>query len=234
MLSSDDEKALQRLIDAYGGHALWRRLKSVQLRVPSLGGALVRMKGKGVTFPPFDRLTIEPHHERVTFHDYPSTGIDSVFQRGRVALGGEPLKDHRATFAGLRKHRRWRPIDVVYFFGYATTTYLSIPFRLPEWATRIEPWDGGLRVAARFPASFHTHSENQAFYFGADGLLVRHDYVADVVSRVARGAHFTDQYTRMHGLPIAGRRIVYARLGRTVSPIRVLDAEIVPLDVELA
>jgi LPS sulfotransferase NodH len=74
----------------------------------------------------------------------------------------------------------------------------------------------------------------QTVYFAADGLIVRHDYVADIVGSLARGAHFWRDYVTVDGIPIATRRIVYARLFRQPLPIVALDAQFEPPSVTLA
>ena len=61
-----------------------------------------------------------------------------VFSEGQVQLlDGPTILEARArprdSFAGLRKHRRWSPLDALYFFGYAVTHYHSLPFSLTDW-----------------------------------------------------------------------------------------------------
>ena len=74
-----------------------------------------------------------------------------------------------------------------------------------------------------FPADVPTHSRRQQFYFGADGRIVRHDYVAEVVGAWACASHFWEGYERCGGLLIARRRRVLFRIGRRPAPFRVLD-----------
>jgi hypothetical protein len=96
----------------------------------------------------------------------------------------------------------------------------------------VRPWRaGGLRVRATFPSSLHTHGPRQEFFFDAEGLLVRHDYTAEIVGRWARGAHFTSDYVEVDGLPFARERRVYARLGGVVTPLPALSARLEPLKV---
>jgi hypothetical protein len=91
--------------------------------------------------------------------------------------------------------------------------------------------DDGFALTVRFPPSLHTHSPVQTVYFALDGLIVRHDYAADIVGRLARGAHFWRDYVTVEGLPIASRRTVYARLGRLPLPLVALDAHFDPPSV---
>ena len=73
-----------------------------------------------------------------------------------------------------------------------------------------------------FPPHVQTHCQRQQFHFGADGRIIRHDYVADVIGVWARGAHFWEGYERSEGLLIARRRRVVGRLGRRLTQLSVL------------
>jgi hypothetical protein len=234
----EDDKAFQRVLEAYGGLALWRRLQHVVLQVET-SGPLPQMKGLGKTFPQFGIVSVDAVRRRAEFRDYPRAGETTIFNAGTIeVLGGDRAvvlekAVYRETFRGLKKYRRWSPADAVYFYGYALTTYFSLPFILCEYATGINEWKGGARVTARFPENFDTHSQEQTLWFDRDGLVVRHDYRADVVGWWATGAHFTSDYERMSGLPVARRRDVYARSFSAVTPIPVLSARLRPLEVKL-
>ncbi len=133
-------------------------------------------------------------------------------------------KEHRRTFTGLAKYRRWSVLDALYFFGYALWHYHVLPFTLSDaQLLRILKRHGepeGIDVL--FPPHVQTHCQRQQFYFGADGRIVRHDYVADVIGAWARGAHFWERYERSNGLLIARRRRVVGRVGRRPTPLSVL------------
>jgi hypothetical protein len=157
-----------------------------------------------------------------------------VFDRGDVRLveasSGHTRaesRDHRRSFRGLRKLRRWSVLDACYFFGYAFASYAAVPFVLPglrllgavtgRWAG--EPLAG---VQVEFPAGAQVHSRRQRYYFDRTGLLRRNDYTAEVVGAWALGAHGWDDFATVDGLPIPARRTVVLRLGRT--PIRLAPA----------
>ncbi len=226
----------------HGGLARWRRVASVELRCTSLAGLVPWMKGVGARAPRPSRVTVEPVRRRVVFHDYPAPGSRLVFDRGSVlrGAGDEPSAaggDHRARFVGLQRLRRWTPEDVCYFFGYALSHYLGLPFTLAALSPArcsLERREGRalpLIATARYGPRDHTHGRVERFYFDREGLLRRHDYVAEIIGRAAAGAHFSDDYARVDGWPIARRRVVYARLGRICSPLAVLDARLEPLAV---
>ena len=135
------------------------------------------------------------------------------------------------AFRGWRKLRRWSPADALYFFGYALTHYHGLPFTLGRarpLALRQVRYAGrtlhGIEV--ELPAELHTHSRRQTFYFEADGLLRRHDYVADIAGAWARGAHFWTDFVTVAGLEMPRVRHVVARIGRRATPFVALHAEL--------
>jgi hypothetical protein len=226
---------LERAIQRHGGWAAWRAFVGVSLRPVRLSGLLPTVKGLGRTFVLPGRIEVRPREGVTTLHDYPQPGKRGVFERGPVTLF-DRLGNHevqianpRQSFRWLRKWRRWSPADALYFFGYALAHYHALPFTLVDARPRRvvtahvrgRPVDG---VEVALPRELHTHSRVQTFYFD-DGLLVRHDYVADIVGMWARGAHFWGDFVTISGLPIARRRHVVARLGRWTTPIVALHAE---------
>jgi hypothetical protein len=206
----------------YGGRERWERLR-LTLRPLSLGGLLPWMKGSGRTFRLPAHAEIVPARAEATFFDYGTAGGTGRFQNGRVALNDAPLAEHRQTFRGLRKWRRWSPLDALYFFGYAMTHYHAVPFTLADAAIRA--WNPARRaLTVRFAPAVHTHCPVQTFYFDETGLILRHDYVADIVGGWARGAHFWRDVQDVGGFPVALHRRVVARLGTIPTPLVALDA----------
>jgi hypothetical protein len=228
---------LERAIARHGGWEAWRAVERVALAPTALTGLLPWLKGVGRTFKLPARVDVWPHARRAVFYDYPNAGGRGEFDDGRVRLldgaGAVIASDDRprASFRGWRRYRRWSPADALYFFGYALTHYHALPFSLVDarplrlCAVRFEGrrLDG---VDVELPADLHTHSRRQSFYFEADGLLRRHDYVADIVGGWARGAHFWSDFARAGGIEIAQRRHVVARLGRWAVPVVALHAEL--------
>lgn len=228
---------LERAIRRHGGWSAWQGATGISLALTSLSGLLLTAKGAGKTFPVPSRAEIWPREGVAVLHDFPSGGARGLFSSGHLQLlddGGqvrEEATNHRASFAGWRRYRRWTPLDALYFFGYALTHYHTLPFTLVDAVPlRLRTGRvGGLRlrgVEARIPPLVHTHSSVQTFYFAEDGLLRRHDYVAEVVGTWARGAHFWDDFVLAGGLPVARRRHVRARLGSIATPFVVLRAEL--------
>jgi hypothetical protein len=228
---------LERAIRRHGGWATWQALAGLSLVPSSLYGLVPVSKGLGKTFPRPRRIGVWPREGVAVFHDYPAAAECGVFSSGGVELldaGGAVTArsdDPRRSFQGWRKYRRWSPLDALYFFGYALTHYHSLPFMLVDGEPlRLRSATlGGRRlrgVEVRLPPELHTHSRVQRFYFDDDGLLRRHDYVAEVVGAWARGAHIWGDFVDVGGLPVARRRHVLARVGRITVPAVALHADI--------
>jgi hypothetical protein len=228
---------LERAVARHGGWVAWEALRCLTLAPRKLSGMIPSLKGVGRTFALPPRIDVFPHEYRAVFHDYPSAGHRGVYSAGAVQLDDASgavvasSPDHRRSFRGLRKWRRWRPADALYFFGYALTHYHGLPFTLaagrPLRLSRVRCDGRDLTgVDVELPADLHTHCRRQSFYFDEDGLLRRHDYVADIVGWMARGAHLWRDFVTAQGVPIARQRHVVARLGRRMTPLVALHAEL--------
>ena len=66
------------------------------------------------------------------------------------------------------------------------------------------------QAARRVPPSIATHSTEQTFYFGDDGLLRRLDYNVDVNVGVAI-AHYVGEYKTFEGIRVPTQRRVHRR-----------------------
>ncbi|MFE1855788.1 hypothetical protein [Streptomyces sp. NPDC059489] len=91
----------------------------------------------------------------------------------------------------------------------------AVPLHLPgvtsregeQWTENGEVWH---RLEVNFPPTIVTHSAQQTFYFGDDGLLRRLDYNVDVNVGVAV-AHYVGAYTEFDGIKVPTRRRVHRR-----------------------
>ena len=172
-----------------------------------------------------ETLTIDTRRQHAVFTPWAAPGQTLTFDTGpeRVTLqtaDGQAIDSRtspRSSYAGDDPSSPWDVLQVGYFLSYAMWNYLTIPFLLTYpgvQAREISPWqeDGqtwrGLH--ATFPASITTHSAEQVFYFGADGLLRRLDYTVEVNAGV-RVAHYTEGYKTFDGLAFPTRRRVYRR-----------------------
>lgn len=190
------------------------------------GGLLLRTRVPGNRFADY-RLEVDVDEPRAVLDPFPRDGERGVFERGAVRIetaAGEALAsrdDPRAAFSGLggaRRNLRWDALDATYFAGYAMWNYLTTPLLLTRpgvEAREGEGWEEGgerwRRLEVSFPEGVDTHSPRQTFYFDARGVLRRHDYVAEVVGRWARAAHYCDDHVRAGGLVFPTRRRVRPR-----------------------
>jgi hypothetical protein len=183
------------------------------------------LKGLGRTFFPPLRIVACIKERRVEF-DYGSHS--DIYANGAVAspLRDVSVTDGRVLFSGAT-FEPWYPEHFAYFFGYAWTNYLSLPFLLPGLelvATQVQHARHSYSV--RFPEQAHTHSPVQRFIFGSDGLLLRHDYRARLAGPLVFGAHYTGDYASYRGIQLAGRRSARPRLGRFVLPLNAIGARL--------
>jgi hypothetical protein len=235
--SGAERALLERAIRRHGGWDAWQSLRVLTIEPKVLSGMLPWLKGHRRTFRLPQRAEVHPHEQRAVFFDYPTAGARATFARGSLTMtdpGGAIVSstaDARSTFRGWRKARRWSPADALYFFGYALTHYQGLPFTLaqgtPLRSRRVRYAGRTLTgVEVELPADLHTHCRRQTFYFEEDGLLRRHDYVADIVGAWARGAHFWRDFVTVAGLEMPRVRHVVARLGRIPTPFVALHAEL--------
>jgi hypothetical protein len=121
-------------------------------------------------------------------------------------------------------------------------TYLTVPFVLtqPGFETdELDPWveDGEIwrRLRAVFPTRIASHSPEQLFYFGPDGLLRRHDYVMQVGGNSAT-ADYTDDHQVFGGMsfPTLRRAVRREPDGTTLPEPALLTMDITHVTVESA
>jgi hypothetical protein len=213
---------LEEVLDAHGGVERWAVTRRISARVQT-GGLLPRTRMPGNRFADI-HATIDAHRRRTVLDPFPREGQVGVFEGGEVRIetaDGEVLESRdapRGSFrgvSGLRRNVRWDALDAAYFGGYALNDYLTTPFLLTldgvevtegeRWEEEGEVWR---RLEVTFPEGFDTHSRRQTFYYDSLRLLRRHDYVAQVIGRWARAAHYCSEHSSVHGLVFPTRRRV--------------------------
>jgi hypothetical protein len=218
---------VERAMAAHGGRDAWLAARRIDLRIRQSRGSLLILKGRGRTFEMPCDIQTYPHERLTVFVDYPRLDERTVYGDRRMTIEGgsgqivQASADHRRTFSGVRKLRRWRPIDAAYFFGYAVWHYHTLPFTLLSSRFVRTLRQGNLTgVDVEFAPDVPTHCRRQQFWFDATGRVVRHDYVADVIGPWARGCHLWEDFESVGGLLIARRRRVVARLlGRPIGVV---------------
>lgn len=211
---------LDEVMNAHGGLRRWQSAATIRARVRT-GGLLLLTRVPGNRFADY-RITAHVQQARVVLDPFPRDGQRGVFDNGQVRIEGHEGQvissrpEPRSAFfgrSGLRRNVRWDPLDSVYFAGYAMWNYLTTPYLLTRDGVTVE--EGGTwqedgetwrRLHASFPPHLVTHSPQQTFYFNDSGLLRRHDYVAEVVGRWARAAHYCADHVHADGLVFPTRR----------------------------
>ena len=226
---------LRKVLNAYGGEALWRKVESIEA-VVSTGGSAFLLK----THIPLRKARY------IAQIQTPVSRFGPINRRGdwgsikgsnlvRVeAAGGQVLRERknpRDYFPYGRRLFHWDDLDFSYFVGYAGWNYFAFPALLIrseiEWR---EISDTVLE--ARFPEHLPTHSPVQRFIIDPKTHLVYcHQYIAEVFGSWAGGAHFLLEHRRwQNDVPVPSYRRVYwqMRNGRwlpfpTIIWIRVHD-----------
>lgn len=223
---------LEDVLAAHGGAERWRAASAITAR-GRLGGLLpTRFPGEKLANFRVEVRVAEP---RTVLHDFPRAGLRAVFDRSavRIETGDGELLDARtgprAAFfgrSGIRRNLHWDPLDTAYFAGYAFWNYLTAPLLLAREDVAVaegEPWrESGQRwrrLHATFPARIDTHCRRQTFYVDPDGLIRRHDFLAEPVGSWAAAALYSDRHREFDGLIFPTRRRVLPRgPGRRVLP----------------
>jgi hypothetical protein len=223
---------LETVIEAHGGLGRWRELDTISARLVQ-GGALWTLKRQqGVLDDVFVRAAL--HQQWESHHPFGAADRRSAFTPERVAVETttgeviEAAERPRASFAGHTLETPWTTLQLAYFVGTAIWTYLTQPFTfaLPGFETiELEPWhESGeewrrLRVvwpshpvqaASRRVPGLATHSTEQTLYVGPDGLFRRHDYDVEIAGG-GRYAHYIYDYTKVAGIMVPTRRMVFPR-----------------------
>lgn len=182
---------LEHAIDAHGGLARWREIRSIDVTLRCAGIAMP-LKGQPSVLRQFT-ATVDPRRPHVELHSIGT--FDSSTPRP----------------AGMARRPRWSTDDVVHFAGYALWGYITAPFLLlePDVTVRELP---GRRLRVDFPDRIPTHSRRQTFHFSPDAVLQRLDYTAEVfLGPFGRAQHRCFDHTWIDGLLIPTRRRVTPR-----------------------
>jgi hypothetical protein len=223
MAISTTSDLLGTAMEAHGGLERWSEIGSVRAGA-SITGAVWHLKGRPDVLKDVI-ITADTRHERLVM-DFPGQDRRSIFEPKRVVIeteGGDLLEardDPIAHFAGQTAETRWDDVDVAYFSGEALWTYLMTPFLFSEPGFSVneepEPWsedeEQWRRLRVAFPEGIASHTREQLFYFGPDGLLRRHDYAVDILGGTT-GANYALENRQVDGIVVPTRRRVYGYEG---------------------
>ena len=205
----------EKAIAAYGGKELWKNAKAIEAEVSVRGWAFTLKRR-----PFFKHARIKMEVARPVSRLTPigknlwiSGVLDGHDVRLEDANGNiiEERKNARGYFPGGRRLFYWDDLDMSYFANYAFWNYFTLPALLMreeiDWK-EIEPgW-----LEATFPDSIPTHNKVQRFRFDLEtGLLLQHDYTADIISKLATAANVPLKHRQRSGLTYPSRRLVTPR-----------------------
>jgi hypothetical protein len=77
---------------------------------------------------------------------------------------------------------------------------------LAPWQEHGQTWR---RLKVTFPSHIASHCKEQTFYFDADGLIRRHDYIAEVLGSSGPAAHYSSEHREFDGIKVPTKRRVY-------------------------
>jgi hypothetical protein len=228
----------QKALTAHGGIERWNRFEKVQATIIT-GGQLFEMKGTRQDPTP-RHMTVATKREWASVMPYGAVDQRTEFTAARIAIekmDGTVVKErlHPSEHAeGKAVDAPWDVLDRAYFNGYALWTYLTTPFHfvMPGFSVEeIDPWREGdelwLGLRVTYPPDIASHSRNQAFYFGSDFLLRRHDYHVEASGGFAAAQYVFDPVT-VQGITLPTKRRAYMRDDR-LMPIH--DRLMVSIDL---
>jgi hypothetical protein len=231
---------LDLAVESHGGLDRFKQFKTVSAHLV-LGGRMWVLKGQeGVMSNSRIRVIVDLDRESASLAPFQLPNQRTAFTPQRVAVEtteGAVVKERsnpRAAFAGHTRQSPWDDLHFIYFASYAMWTYLTIPFSL-TWAgfevAEIEPWQEQSeiwrRLKVQFPPHIASHSTEQTFYFGEDGLLRRHDYEVEISGNTP-AAHYVSDYQDVSGIMIPTKRRVFTRQPDNTP---VLDTVLISIDL---
>jgi hypothetical protein len=218
----DATRLLDDVIAAHGGRERWRQVDTIEANLSSGGLAFaLHLQPRALLNL---KVAVRPHAREVVLGDYVHPGWRGVWTGDEVRILDDQGKtaaqrsQPRMSFSRLDRQVRWDKLDMLYFAGYALWNYLSFPFILEAPGVSLTESKrpqtrGARRIDARFDPGIPTHSTLQSFHLDNKGLLLRHDYTADVIGRWARAANACLASECVDGLRFYTRRRVTPRIG---------------------
>ena len=224
---------IERACVRHGGLDRWLATERIEGEIEHLGGLVPLGKGALRSKCRPVSIAVAPRLQRATvrFANHPEVTFDG----GDLIEGTERYPAFRTSFSSLpRKLRPWGPRETAYFFGYALTHYLSLPFSLhPDVNSPSQPTIAGSGkrgaldwIDVEYAQGSDTHSRRERLWFDDSGLLKRHDYHAEIMGPGFWGAHHSHDYAELDGLLVARHRCVKLRFGSRSTPLTVLDARL--------
>jgi hypothetical protein len=210
---------LESAVAAHGGLDRWNQVQSITVDA-AITGVFWHIKSKGDALKNV-RFEADTTRQRLTM-DFAGEDKRSVFEPLRVVIQHrdgaliEARDNPERSFEGQQFESPWDDVHLAYFTGEALWTYLNTPFLFtrPGFVTEeIAPVEVGgqtwRRLNVTFPDHIKTHTRQQVFCFGPDGLLRRHDFTMDILGG-APGLLNATGYRDVDGIMIPATRRAYA------------------------
>jgi hypothetical protein len=205
-------------VAAHGGLDRWNQVRTVAFDA-AITGAFWHLKGQGDALQDV-RLEVDTTRQLVTI-EFAGQDKRSVYEPHRVVVQRrddtiiEARDDPERSFDGQQFETPWDDVHLAYFVGEAQWTYLNMPF-LATWpgfvTEEIDPIEAGgetwRRLQVTFPDHIKSHTRQQVFCFGPDGLLRRHDFTIDLLGGVPSQLDATG-YRDVGGIVIPTTRRAY-------------------------
>jgi hypothetical protein len=205
----------ERAINAYGGADVWKNNKYIEAEV-SVRGLAFTLKQR----PFFNRAKIKmeiarPYSKITPFGK--NKDVSGILDGSDVRLENpngiiiSERKNARKFFPYGRRLFYWDDLDMAYFANYAFWNYFTLPNLLQSNEIQWEEKANGF-LRATFPDHFPTHNKVQEFQFDVNsGLLIQHNYTADIISKLAKAANVVSQHDSSGEIIFPYRRIVTPR-----------------------
>lgn len=127
----------------------------------------------------------------------------------------------RNYFSSFERKLGWDNLDMAYFANYAFWNYFTFPILLINPNIHWTQIDNNT-LEATFFDEIPTHSKIQRFHFDDEGYLLRHDYSAEVITRLATASNNITQHMEVDGFLFPTKRVVTPRFGKKVLPKPIL------------
>jgi hypothetical protein len=208
-------QTLEKAITAYGGRKRWAKARSIEAEVSADGLAFILKQRPTFKHARFVMDVSRPYSRITPIGKRPS--ITGVLDGSDVCLENangdiiQERKNARRYFPGGRRIFYWDDLDMAYFANYATWNYLTLPSLLMRRDIMWKEVEAGV-LEAVFPDGIPTHCQVQRFRFDRDtGLLLQHDYTAEVISSLAKAAHIVLNHSESGGFQYTSHRRVTPR-----------------------
>lgn len=230
MTAPSASQLIDRAVEHAGGAERWDALGELRVRV-RVKGLAFRLMGQVDELADMEQV-VQVHEPRIELSSRSVPGWRGVFDAGRTAMLDEDGVERETRDPAVVPRRApwpkrpWDDIATLTFCAFASWNYMTFPVILRRPDMRAEAIGehrvGGERLHGlrlHFPGAVPTHSPTQVYWFSDDGALRRHDYVARMVSPLAKAANRCVSERTAEGITLPDHRLVTPMLpARRAAP----------------